>query len=246
MFRIGLVSVSFRSLDPSRVLELCRSCGLGAIEWGSDIHAPCDDTDKLSSIAELQLENGIACSSYGTYFRLGSDDTEALHSYINAAKLLRTDTLRLWCGTKNYTETDRSEREHILREAKRAASIAEEYGVTLCMECHSKTFTDRLDGALELMETVASPNFRMYWQPDQFRPLEENLKYAEGIAKYTRTIHVFNWHGKEKRPLAEAIEAWRQYLSRFDGSQTLLLEFMPDGRPEALPEEANALRRIIS
>ena len=244
MFDLGLVSVSFRSLEPKQIAELCRENGLEYIEWGSDIHAPCTDSARISEIVELQADCGIKCSSYGTYFRIGTNEASELYSYIDAAKKLGTDILRLWCGDKHYTDMTPDERDYIIAESKKAAKIAEECGVTLCMECHNKTFTNCLEGALELMKSVDSPNFQMYWQPNQFRTLEENLEYAEKIAKYVKVIHVFNWEGKNKYPLCDAIEIWQKYLSFFDGSQKLLLEFMPDGKPESLGAETAALKEI--
>lgn len=246
MFDLGLVSVSFRSLELKQIVELCRECGLAYIEWGSDVHAPCADSARINEIIELQTDCGIKCSSYGTYFRIGVNDSSELYGYIEAAKKLGTDILRLWCGDKNYTDMTTDEREYIIAESKKAAKIAEECGVTLCMECHNKTFTNCLDGAIELMQAVDSPNFRMYWQPNQFRTLDENLEYAEKIAKYVKVIHVFNWEGKNKYPLCDAIDIWRKYLSFFDGSQKLLLEFMPDGKPESLAAETAALKEIRS
>ena len=140
-----------------------------------------------------------------------------------------------------------TEEEHVsfIECARLAAAIAESEGVTLCMECHNNTFTNRLEGALRLMEEVDSPAFRMYWQPNQFRDDETNFEYAEKIAKYTVNVHVFNWKGSDKYPLADATDLWRKYLSYFSGSEALLLEFMPDGKPETLPTEADALRNII-
>lgn len=246
MFDCGLVSVSFRRLEPKEVVRLCKENGLVIIEWGSDIHAPCDNEDRLEEIAALHKDNGIRCSSYGTYFRLGVHDTEELHKYIKTAKMLGTTILRLWCGEKNYEDMTEEQRDYIISESKKAAKIAEDEGVTLCMECHNKTFTNCIEGALELMEKVDSPAFRMYWQPNQYKSEEVNLEYARKIAKYTKVIHVFNWEGKNKYPLADAVDLWIKYLSYFDGSQKLLLEFMPDGRPESLGVEAEALRRIIS
>ncbi len=244
MFDLGLVSVSFRSLEPKQIAELCRENGLEYIEWGSDVHAPCSDTTRICEIVELQNVFGLKCSSYGTYFRIGVNDASELYGYVDAAKTLGTDILRLWCGDKNYTDMTPDERDYIISESKKAAKIAEECGVTLCMECHNKTFTNCLEGALELMESVDSPHFQMYWQPNQFRTLDENLEYAEKIAKYVKVIHVFNWEGKNKYPLCEAVEIWQKYLSFFDGSQMLLLEFMPDGNPESLGSEAEALKEI--
>lgn len=246
MFETGLVSVSFRSLEPKQIAMLCKENGVSFIEWGSDVHAPYGDFARIGEIIGLQKEFCIKCSSYGTYFRIGVNEVSELNGYIDTARSLGTDILRLWCGDKNYTDMTAEERAHIISESRKAAKIAEERGVTLCMECHNKTFTNCLDGALELMNAVNSDNLQMYWQPNQFRTLEENLEYAEKIAKYVKVIHVFNWEGKNKHPLAEAVEIWQRYLSFFDGSQKLLLEFMPDGKPESLAAETAALKEIRS
>ena len=97
-YHLGLVSVSFRKHSPKEILEAVRASGLSCIEWGSDVHAPCDDIQRLNEIAELQSRYGICCSSYGTYFRLGETPMEELGSYMQAAKILGTDILRVWCG----------------------------------------------------------------------------------------------------------------------------------------------------
>ena len=85
----------------------------------------------------------------------------------------------------------------------------------------------------------------MYWQPFQWQSEKENYVNAETISPYAEHIHVFNWHGSAKYPLAEAMEAWKRYLAVFTTPRTLLLEFMPDDRIETLPTEAEALRDII-
>ncbi len=245
MFQSGLVSISFRSLSPEQIVALCRDAGLSAIEWGSDVHAPYADTERLRHIVALQKESGISCSSYGTYFKLGVHDTDELHGYIAAAKILGTHILRLWCGDKNYEDMTAEQKDHLLTEAKKAAQIAEAESVVLCMECHNNTFTNCLKGALTLMEAVNSPALRMYWQPNQFRTDEVNFAYAKAIAPYTENIHVFQWKEKEKFPLADGMAIWEKYLSCFDGSQALLLEFMPDNKPESLKKEAETLHKLM-
>lgn len=245
MFQSGLVSISFRSLSPEQIVALCRECSLSAIEWGSDVHAPYTDVERLRQIIALQKEAGISCSSYGTYFKLGIHDTNELHGYIAAAKILGTNILRLWCGDKNYEDMTADERTHLLTEAKKAAQIAEAEGVILCMECHNNTFTNCLEGALTLMESVNSPALRMYWQPNQFRTDEINFEYARQIAPYTKNIHVFQWKEKDRFPLSDGMALWERYLSYFDGSQALLLEFMPDNKPESLAREAETLHKLI-
>ena len=244
-YQLGLVSVSFRQHSPKEILEVTRAVGLSCIEWGSDVHAPCRDVERLHEIAALQKEYGIFCSSYGTYFRLGETPIEELEAYIQAAKILGTNILRLWCGVKSGKDMTNEERDALLDVCGKAANVAEESGVTLCLECHKKTFTEDPDDAVRLMETVNSSHFRMYWQPFQWQEPKENVINAAKIANYAEHIHVFNWKGSEKLPLADSVSEWQEYIKVFSTPRTLLLEFMPNGRPEELAAETAALRTII-
>ena len=244
-YSLGLVSVSFRGHTPTEILEATRAAGLSCIEWGSDVHAPQNNPDRLLEIAALQQEYGIRCSSYGSYFKFGKTPLGELEDHIRAAKILGTDVLRLWCGRKSGAEMTDAERAQLIAECCEAALIAEKNGVTLCMECHQKTFTERLEDALYLMKAVDSKHFRMYWQPFCERSTDENLAYAQAIAPYAEHLHVFHWKGEKKLPLVDATEDWRAYLKCFSSPRTLLLEFMPDDRIETLSTEADALRAII-
>lgn len=244
-YNLGLVSVSFRKHSPEEIVKAVKSAGLTCIEWGSDIHAPCRDTERLREIARLQEEYGITCSSYGTYFRLGVTPLSELADYIAAAKILGTSILRLWGGTKKGADMSPGELEDFTDTCRKAAAMAEEAGVILCLECHMLSVTQTPDCAVALMEAVNSPALRMYWQPFQWLDTEGSLSVARAVAPFAEHIHVFNWHGSQKLPLAEAAEDWRRYLAVFDTPRTLLLEFMPDDRIESLPTEATALRKII-
>ena len=245
MHQTGLVSISFRTLTPEQIIEVAKAAHLNWIEWGSDVHAPCTDIARLEEIAALQKAAGIRCSSYGTYFRIGVNPAEELPAYIQAAKILGTSILRLWCGNKGSELYTNAERDALYEECRKLAATAEREKVTLCMECHNGTLTDRVEAAFELMQAVNSPAFRMYYQPNQFRTEEENITYAKRLSPYTDHIHVFNWESTNRYPLRDAIGIWRKYLNCFTGDRTLLLEFMPDNMVESLPAEANALFEII-
>ena len=243
-YRLGLVSVSFRNHTPENILSAMRDAGLSVIEWGSDVHAPAYDREKLLEIAELQKKYGIECSSYGTYFEFGKNSLDELPAYIEAAKILGTDILRLWCGNKSgYNMTD-GEREELFALCKAAAKVAEESGVTLCMERHEKSFTERGEDALLLMNTVNSPSFRMYWQPALALSPEENVELAKMLSPFTENIHVFNYHDGARHTLFEVVDTWRAYLREFSTPRTLLMEFLPDNRLETLKTEADALREM--
>lgn len=243
-YKAGLVSVSFRPHTPEEILSAMKNAGLSYIEWGSDVHAPADDIENLKYLVSLGEKYGISCCSYGSYFKVGKNSVEEILPYINAAKVLGTNIVRIWCGTKDSEQYTQEEKTILFDECKKLAKIAEQENVILCMECHNWTYTNRLAGALELMETVDSKNFQMYWQPNQWRSLEENMEYAQKIAKYTRVIHAFNWLEDKCFPLCEAVDTWKDYLTKFD-SQYILLEFMPDHKLTSLGAEAKALQKIV-
>ena len=46
-YTLGLVSISFRKHIPEEIIKAVKSAGLTCIEWGSDVHAPCRDTERL-------------------------------------------------------------------------------------------------------------------------------------------------------------------------------------------------------
>ncbi len=243
--KLGLVSVSFRAKSPEEILQAMQKAGLHYIEWGSDVHAPYSEHEKLRELVSLGEKYDVKCSSYGTYFRIGENRPEEILEYIAAAKILGTDILRIWAGSKNSEDFTEEEKEVFFEQCREIASYAEQENVKICLECHNNTFTRSLTGTLELKEHVTSDHFIMYWQPNQYGTVEGNLAYAEAVGGYTEVIHVFNWEGKQKFPLREAVELWKQYLEKFDDEKFLLLEFMPDGRLESLGAEADALREIV-
>ncbi len=243
--RAGLVSVSFRKHSPREILCAMKGAGLSYIEWGSDVHAPCHDEARLDELVALMKEFDVRCCSYGTYFRLGQTPISELEPYILAAKTLGTDTLRVWCGTKSGADMSEGEVASLLADCRAAAEMAKAHGVTLCTECHMGTLTERPEDALWLMREVASPHFRTYWQPFQWRTVAQNLTYLRTLAPYVTHLHVFQWKGAARYALSEGFSEWQDYLALLQESHTLLLEFMPDDKLETLGAEACSLRAII-
>ena len=122
-YKLGLVSVSFRHHTQEEILKAVKNTGLKCIEWGSDIHAPCEDVEKLEEIAFLQKKYGVTCSSYGTYFRLGETPIKELYQYIRAAKILGTDILRVWAGAKSGVEMTKEEIDNLLLNCRKATKL---------------------------------------------------------------------------------------------------------------------------
>lgn len=245
MMKAGLCSVSFRKLSPRMICQAAADAGLSCIEWGSDVHMPIKNPQRLQEIVQLQQEFGISCCSYGTYFYLGSTPIEELSDYIRVAKILGTNILRLWCGKKNRESTTEEEKAILFDHCRRAAKKAEEENVILCLECHRNTYTETKEGALELMEYVNSKHFRMYWQPSSIHTIEENLRYARPLSPYTYHLHVQYHEDGKLQPLEAGIQIWQKYMKEFPGEHCVLLEFMPDHQVSSLPAQAKALYEII-
>lgn len=245
MFASGLVSISFRDQSPEKILFTAAGCGLKFVEWGSDVHAPCNDMVHLERLAAMQQQYGLRCCSYGTYFRLGFTPMEELEQYIRAAKALGTDHLRIWAGRKKSEDLTPEERQAFLALCAEAAQIATAHDVVLCLECHRRSYTETKEGALELMQQIDSPHFRMYWQPNPDVSTEENLAYIRSLREYITHVHVFHWAPMVRLPLHSGLHIWKQYLAALGGVHHLLLEFMPDDRIASLPQEAGALHELI-
>lgn len=241
MHTSGIVSISFRSHSPAQILSAAAASDLACIEWGGDVHAPRDDAIRLEQLSAAPLP----CCSYGTYFRLGITPLDELEDLIQAAKILGTDHLRIWAGRKTASQYTPEERQKFLDQCVAAAAIAEAHGAILSLECHRRSYTETKEGALELMEYVDSPHFRMYWQPNPDISHEENLAYIRLLRKYITHVHVFHWVGDQRLSLREGLPIWRRYLDALGGSHHLLLEFMPDDRLESLKAEADALHALI-
>ena len=47
------------NLSPKEIVKAAKTEGLSCIEWGSDVHAPCNDYERLQEIVALQQEYGI-------------------------------------------------------------------------------------------------------------------------------------------------------------------------------------------
>ena len=247
MFYPGLVSISFRSLTPEEVIRLCANTGLTRIEWGTDSHVKTPAA--ATEVFRAGLKAGVQPCSCGSYYKLGVSPKEDLRNVLEIAKELHTDTVRIWGGNRGSADLTESDFANLVKEGYAAAELAKTYGITLCLECHPNTVTDRYESELRFLKAISHPNMRTYWQPNQFESFQYNMEAAEALAADTKIIHVFAWSPTERFPLEQHLETWTDYLSVFHktgGTYGTLLEFMPDNRPESLEHEAHTLRQLLS
>ncbi|MGW2900916.1 hypothetical protein ACWDAO_41745, partial [Streptomyces sp. NPDC001212] len=70
----GLVSVTFRTLSAEAVISLAAEAGLGAVEWGGDVHVPAGAFATAERVRERSADAGLEIAAYGSYHRAGQSD----------------------------------------------------------------------------------------------------------------------------------------------------------------------------
>jgi len=246
---IGLCSVTFRDESVEKVIEIAKDAGLEVIEWGSDTHVPLGDLDNAKRVADLTAEAGLETSSYGTYYRVGSE--EDFTPYIETAEQLGTKMIRVWAGEKGSAEADSNWFDTIVEDTENIAEKARENGMSISFEYHQGTLTDTPESAYQLIEAIESPNVFLYWQPAESLSVEERINSLAYLGNWITNIHVFHWEDFYNRyVLEEGAEEWEQYIQRIlthsPYTHHYLFEFVKNDDPEQLKKDAQTLKRIVN
>lgn len=252
-FKSGLVSVTFRSLSVPDIIDLAVEARLDVLEWGGDIHVPAGDIAHARDVRRWTEDAGLYCAAYGSYYRLGQGEATgtAFEPIVETAVALGAPTIRVWTGTKGSDETTAVERKAIVEDARRCADLAWARGVTVSLEYHGGTLTDRRESVRSLMEEVSAPGLEFLWQPTNEAPEEECVERLIEVLPRLRHVHVFHWwpSAADRRPLVEGEACWKQYLQvlRKKGTPVpCLLEFVRDDSPEQFLQDAATLRRWLA
>lgn len=242
MLYSGLVSVTFRQLEPRAVVELAAACGLQAIEWGGDIHVPHGDLETARRVRRLTADYGLRVAAYGSYYRCGPD--EAWQPVLETAVALDAPLIRVWAGDRPSAEAGDEYREALAADGRRIAQSAAAHGIAVAYEFHADTLTDTLPSTLALLG--AAEGMRTLWQPPVGQPVEQQLDTLRQLLPWLANVHVFSWRGArhERLPLADGAQLWQPALSVLAGSgreHGVLLEFVAGDQPEQLRRDAATL-----
>lgn len=243
----GLVSVTFRNLSTDEIIKLVSKAGLGAIEWGSDVHVPNAKTAR--EVKKKCEDKGILTPSYGSYYRccVSKEDFEM---YAQAAAELKSDTVRIWAGDVSSLDADLRKREEIIADAVKAADTAKKYGLKIAFEFHNGTLTDYADSAVKLIDEIGRDNALLYWQPLNMHSDEVNLNNLITVLPKLSNIHAFG-NQSATVPMEQSYSFWekcRAILEKnsvMDTDRTAYLEFVKDGTAEQFFADAEVLKRIF-
>lgn len=247
--RLGLCSVTLRHLPAEDVLAVASRAGLARIEWGSDVHAPPGNPERLGEVRRLTEQAGLAIASYGSYWRAGVSPPGDLAGVIEGAVALGAPRIRVWAGEIGTSAADEDTWLAVVRALRDGCLLARDAGLELALEFHPNTLTDSVESTHELLERVDDPILRTYWQP---RLDEETGPAVAGLRRLVPVlagIHVFSWWpGATRLRLGERADLWSAVTDLLLAEASpcdLLLEFVADDDPALVVTDATTLRHLV-
>ena len=224
--QIGFTSTSFRQIKSlEKIVDIARDSGVDCIEWGGDIHIK-DITDATKA-KKLCDDAGIKISSYGSYYRVGSKNASEWEGICRIANTMGAETVRVWLGKADSEKTDEVTYRNLVDDAKAICSVAKEYGLIVCPECHDNTYNNNTDAFLKIQKDIACDNFSTYFQ-SRYKRKEYDLDRIERTLPFTRSVHI-SWSEQQREQFPKHDKAYIDVLldkilsSGFDGN--LLIEY---------------------
>jgi 3-dehydroshikimate dehydratase len=250
MIKTGLVSVTFRQLDPLAIIELSKKAGLIGIEWGGDIHIPHGNVIRAREVRKFTIESGLEIASYGSYYQVGCEQRHLpFEKVLETALELQAPTIRVWAGDRGIDKVDEIFWKKVVDESRRISQLAITAGINLAFEYHEDTLTENSKSASSLLQAIGKSNVLCYWQPHMDSDINDRFQSLCEIAPWLSNLHVFNQSGDHPEPLAEGIAEWLKYVDfakKLPGNRYCLLEFVKDDSPAQFLLDAEALKSICS
>lgn len=250
MILTGLVSVTFRSLEPAKIVELVSKSGLRGIEWGGDVHVPHGDIQRAKDVLKITLDAGLQVTSYGSYYKVGCEESPLVfEEVLKTAIALQAPTIRVWAGDVGSKQADAAMRRKVIDDSRRIAALSARSGINLAFEYHEDTLTDTSSSACQLLKDIDRANVGSYWQPLIANSPEVRVNGLREIAPWLNNLHVYNPSGAIPGPLTEDIAEWSKYMEivrNLPGDHYCLIEFVKGDSSTQFLEDAEALKIICS
>lgn len=221
---------------------------LDCIEWGGDIHVPHGDLAAAQDALTLTRQAQLKVAAYGSYYRAGHS-LETFPAVLRTALALEAPVIRVWAGTQNPEEADDAYRRQVSEDLRRICELAAPAKVLVALEFHRNTLTNTALSTRQLLEEVNHPQLKTLWQPRVDASFSEAKNDLEVLAPWLEHLHVFQWNGTERRPLAEGALVWPKYLGVASTARetpiAALLEFVREDTPDQFFEDARQLHQWI-
>jgi 3-dehydroshikimate dehydratase len=247
----GLVSITFRQLQPREIITLVQKSGLKGIEWGGDVHVPHGNLHAAREVGHMTREAGLTVAAYGSYYRVGCQGQEGVPDFrdvLETALELEAPLIRVWAGNIGSERADQRVCDRAVEDSIRIGDMAKGEDIIVAYEYHSDTLTDTLESNQRLINEVNHPNVRSYWQPLAHHDIKNRMDGLEQILSRLENVHVYHWIDGDRLPLEDGYQEWRQYLRLLrdiPGQHYALIEFVKGDRAEQFLEDAETLKRWL-
>ena len=248
--KIGFTSNSFRQIKSiEKIVEIALATGAECIEWGGDVHIK--DVATAEKAKSLCIDAGIEICSFGSYYKVGSNNADERNTVCEIANALGAKSIRVWLGSADSEKTDADTYLNLVEDAKALCKTAKEYGIIICPECHDNTYNNNTDAFLKIRKDIGCDNFKTYFQ-SRYRRKAYDLDRIARTLPYTENVHVSYFDMvREQFPkfdfgyMGELIS---KLLSLgFDGA--VLIEFtfpgFKSGMPSAMKKDITRLKKLI-
>ncbi len=104
------------------------------------------------------------------------------------------------CGPGGQTD-DPSTLQHTLDELGTLATMAEKYGITLCVKAHVGAAVYNTPTTLKVMEAITSPNFGIDMDPSHiYRANENPVEAIAAVISRVKHVHIRDCKGRQQGP----------------------------------------------
>ena len=256
LFKLGLVSISFRPLSVEEIIRLVDDARFDGVEWGGDQHVPHGDLKRARDVARLGAEAGLEVSAYGSYYRF--EDCASAGDYgpdpiavLDTAKELGAPSVRIWAGQIGSANASEHWWQTVVDRTRELAGEASARGLRLDFEFHDNSLTDTNESTLRLLNDVDHPAVGAFWQTPLGVTHTYRLEGLKSLIGHVSNIHC-NYFGDNlwpgMRPLEEGEQDWREYLEvleKSDRPRWLSIEHVKDHDVNQFPKDAATLKRWV-
>ena len=259
--RAGVCTIAFNSQPLQEAIRIARTAEAEGIEiWGKPSHTPYPpDAEAQKQALRLATQAGLEICCYGSYYRPGAAQkidgwTVTWASELQIAQRLQTSMIRIWLGDRDYEATPAGDRARILAELAQAAEGAQAAGITIVLERHTNTLTNRWRGTAELLQEIGLGNVRLTYQVRAPQSLEEAHRELSRdhvtLLPLSAHAHLHNYRltqeGMQRCHLDAGLIDYRDFSRQaracgFNGFG--MVEFLPELMDS--PDPAVALRRDL-
>ena len=186
--KIGFTTTSVRQIkDIKKIVDIARDAGADCIEWGGDVHVT--DVETARYAKKLCYDAGIKTLIYGSYYRVGDNNRNEWIRICEIASALGASSVRVWLGRVGSEATDKSCYNRIVEDSRSMCSVASDYGLSVCSECHGHTFNDNTDAFLKIRSDVDCVNFKTYFQ-SLYKKTDYDIDRIKRTASFIESVHI--------------------------------------------------------